>query len=372
MKTTKKIFSAMLAIALVCCMALTAFAATTPIGITEANTGIAAQKVTKTWTAASLSQMNNTEKFNFELAYVGATKVGTNDYATPVYNDEAMSEDNVKSASITGNWLDQATEAQSTSASNSLGYVDLFSGITFSAPGVYEFKLTEIAGTNPNIDYSEAEYRLKVTVAWATDKITGQPTDQLAILGVVETTLSAKPGEKLDANSVVFPNTAVDNASLEVSKTVKGSAANVNDYFKFTVAISGISGTYDISYANGNTYEEGATNPTTITAVEGAATVDIYLKHGETFEIENLPATATYQVTEEDTEYTESVNDQDTNVASGIINTGATLDYVNTKDAVTPTGVFMDILPYVVMLAVVAIGAGAFVVIRRRREEEQF
>lgn len=32
----------------------------------------------------------------------------------------------------------------------------------------------------------------------------------------------------------------------------------------------------------------------------------------------------------------------------------------------------MDILPYVVMLAVVAIGAGAFVVIRRRREEEQF
>ena len=209
MKTTKKILSAMLAIALVCCMALTAFAATTPIGITaEANPQIAAQEVTKTWTAASLSQMNNTEAFNFELAYVGATKVGTNDYATPMLNDAAMSDENVKSASITGNWLDQATEAQSTSASNSLGYVDLFSGITFSAPGVYEFKLTEIAGTNPNIDYSVAEYRLKVTVAWATDR-DGQPTDQLAILGVVETALSTKPGDKLDIDEVVFPNNAV-------------------------------------------------------------------------------------------------------------------------------------------------------------------
>lgn len=47
MKTTKKILSAMLAIALICCMALTAFAAQA-IGITEgANPGIAAQKFKK-------------------------------------------------------------------------------------------------------------------------------------------------------------------------------------------------------------------------------------------------------------------------------------------------------------------------------------
>ena len=57
----------MLAIALICCMALTAFAAQA-IGITEgANPGIAAQKVQKTWTAASLSQMNNTEAFNLDV-----------------------------------------------------------------------------------------------------------------------------------------------------------------------------------------------------------------------------------------------------------------------------------------------------------------
>lgn len=370
MKTTKKVLSAMLAIALVCCMALTAFAAQA-IGITEdANPGIAAQKVQKTWTAASLSQMNNTEAFNFQLAYVGATAVGTNQTAVPQYNSADFA---TKQVSITGNWLDQATQAQSTSATNEISYVDLFDGITFSAPGVYEFTLTEIAGTNPNIDYSEASYKLKVTVAWATDELTGQPKDELAILGVVETSLSTDPtGEKLDIDEVVFPNTAVDNASLKVTKAVEGNAANVNDYFKFTVALSGISGTYDIAYT-GNTYQEGETNPTSITAVEGAATFDIYLKHGESFEVKNLPETATYTVTEEDTDYTESVNDQDTNTANGTIGKdGATLNYVNTKTTVTPTGVFMDVLPYVVMLAVVAIGAGAFVVIRRRREEEQF
>ena len=60
MKTTRRIFSAMLAIALVCCMAFTAFAQ--DLTITSNDTAFV-----KTWTAASTTQMNDDEIFNFTL-----------------------------------------------------------------------------------------------------------------------------------------------------------------------------------------------------------------------------------------------------------------------------------------------------------------
>lgn len=247
---TKRFFSIVMAALMVLCMTATALAtepvAPTPIGIGTDTPG-AAQNVTKIWTAASVNQLNDTEVFEFELEYVNADQVGTNPTAVPQYNSADFVS---KTVEITHTWQTSATVNPngSASASNLRGFVSLFSGITFSAPGAYNFTLEEVAGTNPNIVYSNAVFNITVYVAWALDS-NGHPTNELAITGIVT---NSSAGEK-QASGPTFTNTAADAANLTVSKNVTGNAANVNDYFEFTVNITGgASGTYAISYV-GNT-----------------------------------------------------------------------------------------------------------------------
>lgn len=232
---TKRFFSIVMAALMVLCMTATALAtepvAPTPIGIGTDTPG-AAQNVTKIWTAASVNQLNDTEVFEFELEYVNADQVGTNPTAVPQYNSADFVS---KTVEITHTWQTSATVNPngSASASNLRGFVSLFSGITFSAPGAYNFTLEEVAGTNPNIVYSNAVFNITVYVAWALDS-NGHPTNELAITGIVT---NSSAGEK-QACGPTFTNTAADAANLTVSKNVTGNAANVNDYFEFTVNIS--------------------------------------------------------------------------------------------------------------------------------------
>lgn len=353
MKTTKKLLSAVLAVAMLLCMATTAFAAT-PIDISDSGASVA-----KTWTAASLSQLNDTEVFEFELTYTGATEVnGSIATAAPQLNSSDMTS---KTVTITADWLAQATDADP-SADGSISFEELFSGITFSAPGVYTFDLTEVTGTNANIDYSDASYTITVVVGYALDE-TGSPKDELSIVSV---TTADVVGEKV---APTFENDPAANEALTVSKTVKGTAANVDDYFAFTVTLtSGATGTYAVTVGS------HVDNPATIEA--GVATT-IYLKHGESFTIENLPLGAAYTVTEASNTYdTTSVvvnsgTETETNTVSGeIAEGGNTCAFTNTKDVPTITGYLMDILPFALLIGIALLGAVVFLVIRRRRREE--
>lgn len=159
MKKMKMLLSVVLTAILLLCMAATAFAAPASVGITASDTS---QTVTKTWTVASLSQMNDTEVFTFDLEYTGAEKVNPSiDTATPQLNSSDMTS---KTVTITDTWLKQAADADKLSAAGSLSLVELFSGITFSSPGIYTFDLSEVAGSNANIDYSSANSTITVVV----------------------------------------------------------------------------------------------------------------------------------------------------------------------------------------------------------------
>ncbi len=367
MKRMKRLFSIVMAALMVLCMTATALAtepvAPTPIGIGTDTPG-AQQNVTKTWTAASIHQLNDTEEFNFLLQYGGATPVGTNPTAVPQYNNADFDE---KAVEITHTWQTSATVNPdgSASASNSLGFASLFSGITFSAPGAYNFTLEEIEGENPNVVYSDAVFNITVYVAWVLDD-NGYPTNQLAITGIVT---NNEAGEK-QASGPAFPNTAAGAANLMVSKHVTGNAANVNDYFEFEVDITGgATGTYAISYV-GNTYTPA--NPTTITAGTKAT---IHLKHGESFTILNLPVGAAYSVTETDalgydaTTIDGEAANEDRSITGVIADGGVIVAYVNSKTFTPPTGLFMDIMPYALIFGAAAIGAVAFIIRRRRVSE---
>ncbi len=362
MKRTKRLFSIVMAALMLLCMTATAMAtapvAPTPRGIGTDTLGAANQNVTKTWTAASIHQLNDTEVFNFLLEYVNADQAGTNPTAVPQYNSADFAD---KTVEITAEWRTLAEAAGTASATAQLGFVALFDGITFSAPGNYNFRLTEVQGTNPNVVYSNAVFDITVYVAWVLDD-NGYPTNELAITGIVT---NNEMGSK-EANGPTFPNTAAGTASLTVSKHVTGNAANVNDYFEFIVDITGgATGEYAISYV-GNTYTPA--NPTVITAGTEAT---IYLKHGESFTILNLPVGATYSVAEADAlGYTTTINgetaNEDRSITGTIEDGGINAAYVNNKTFTPPTGLFMDIMPYALIFGAAAIGAVAFIARRRR------
>lgn len=355
-KVTKKILTSILAAAMVLGMSVTAMAAeVAPVSVTNTT-----NKVTKTWNVAENGMLNDTEVFNFELKYAGAAKVGTNDFATPQYQNSDFSN---KTAEVTTTWKTQANGG--TTASASIDYTQLFSGITFSAPGIYSFNLKEIAGNNPNVSYSDSEYIIDVQVVWDGD----EPGNAVKVQSVI--TYNKDNGEKASdegGNGVTFTNDAADSSSLTVSKKVKGNASNKNDEFTFTIEVTGIDGVYTTTVGD-----------KTLVAENGKGSVEVTLKHGQSITINNLPVGAAYTVTEADengyqtTEYvvttdSTAADKESGKVAAGTIGKGTnSVAYTNTKTITTPTGVFMDIMPYIVLFGAAIIACAVFFASRRRR-----
>ena len=303
--------------------------------------------VDKTWTAASNTQLNNTEAFTFQIEFTGADKVGT-------WEPTALSKD-IKTRTLTAKWQELANDGDSASAP--LAAKELFEGYDFQAPGVYKFKLTEVAGANPNIAYATNSYNVEVSVA--------MPADYPATTTPVIQKIQVKDGDK-KADKAAFANTAKANDSLTVSKKVAGTAANTADVFGYTLKINGAQGSYDY-VLNG-----------VAGTFDAKDTLSFDLQHGQYIEVKNLPEGATYTVTEADTDYTENFavdggQAQAGAVAAGTIKAGGSaVAYTNEKGFAPATGVNSDTMPFVFGGLVVVAGAGALLISRKRRASEEF
>ena len=321
-----------------------AFAPVSALAATAPDTNV----VNKTWTVASNSQFNNDEVFQFKLKYAGADQQGTNELQDFKNFD--------KTVDLSAKWLDNAKGGTSSSAT--LTAKQLFDGTDFTKPGTYKFTLTELPGTNPNIDYSNASYTVTVTVAWSENYPAEQVTE------VKSVTVRDASDKKTDSN---FQNTAHANDSLMVSKTVAGTAANTNDEFSYTLKIDGAKGSYDVVKSDGSA----------VAKVEAGEDYTFTLKHGQSIEVKNLPEGATYTVTETDTAYdeTNTVNgtaSKDGHIASGTIEEKNEVAFKNTKGFAADTGITMNTIPAVVAGGVVVAGAVTLVISRRRRSSEEF
>lgn len=301
--------------------------------------------VDKTWTAASNTQLNNTEAFTFQIQFMDADKVGT-------WEPTALSKD-VKTRTLTAKWQELANGGDSASAQ--LAAKELFEGYNFETPGVYKFSLTEVAGTNPNIDYATNSYNVEVSVAMPDN----YPTDITPVIKKIQVKDGANKADK-----AAFANTAKANDSLKVSKKVAGTAANTQDEFSYTLTLEGVEGSY--GFVKG---EETGT-------VTAGKPFTFTLKHGESIEIKNLPDGAKYTVVEANTAYTAK------NVADGVVGGaqadgaikagGSAVDYTNEKGFAPATGVNSDTMPFVFGGLVVVAGAGALLISRKRRASEEF
>ena len=213
--------------------------------------------------------------------------------------------------------------------------------------GVYEYTLKEVAGKTAGVTYYDKDIKLVVTVV-------NDDNGKLRIAAVhTESTGEAKSDN--------FPNT-YKAGELDVSKTVTGNLGDKNKYFEFTVTLNGVEGkTYADSYAvTGGSAD--AKNPTTIAV--GVPT-KFNLKHGDTITIANLPYDVEYTVTETTAAGYTTTSTGDHGTINAADQTAA---FTNTKAGSVDTGVVLNNMPYILVLAVLAAGVVVFI-IRKRRED---
>ncbi|QUC04375.1 Spy0128 family protein [Atopobium sp. oral taxon 416] len=337
-------------------MPATAFATT----VTSTN-----NLVSKTWVAASNAQLNDAEKFTFDLTFDSAK---TQQQGTNTLTD--FSDFGTKKVDVTTTWKKDANGK--TSATANLSAADLFGTTDFTTPGTYVFHLKEEKGSNPNITYSDVEYDIYVTVAWPDD----YPTSKTPVIKSIK--VHDKDNNKTETAS--FTNSAAANDNLTVSKNVSGSAANIADTFSYTLDVKGATGQYTVKKSDGTS--------DTLTA---GTTYTFTLQDGQHIVVNNLPDGATYTVTETDTKSYDStdVTDEDDTTADnvtladvkggnapigkGTISKGGdAVAFKNKKGFASDTGITMNTLPFIAVAMVAVAGGVALVISRRRHAGEDF
>lgn len=230
--------------------------------------------------------------------------------------------------------------------------IDLPDVSEYPSVGVYTYTFEEKTGTTAGVEYSTQEIELKVYILndengnrIRVPSITTKGTDEKK-LSSIENTYSA--------------------GSLAVTKEVTGNLGDKQKDFNVTVTFTvpeGKTVNSEISYTDGESKTIAPANWSNNTA-----TAVIALKDGETVTFTNIPYDVTYTVVEDNYEaedYITEYNFEDT--AKKIDSKKDTVTITNDKnvEGVIDTGVFMDSLPYVLLL--VGACAGLVVFLARRR-----
>ena len=238
----------------------------------------------------------------------------------------------------------------------------------FTTPGIYEYTLKEVVGTNAGVTYRDSNKTIKLVVTVVSDD-----AGNLYRYAAVHTEES---GDKSDE----FTDNTYSANALTVKKEVKGNGADRSKYFDFTIKLTGEQGkTYAEKYDITGNAGFDATKSASSIAVGGEA--HVWLKNDGTATIANLPAGVRWEVTEVgaalDAESSKVMNGEyEVTVpadANGTVSVAENADndvvFTNKSTVNVDTGVILDNAPYILMLAVVA-GGAMTLVIKKRREEE--
>ena len=222
---------------------------------------------------------------------------------------------------------------------------------SYSTPGVYKYSITQIAGNSQGATYDSGTIGFEVLVSYSNS----------GSVSVEKTGLSLVNGAKKDSFDNVFAF-----GSLLITNTVAGNLADVNGSFPITVTLHADKDvTTQISYSvndgstitiNGNGWS--GDKEIQITGVRNNGTVHFY----------DLPAGMTYTISETGAAgYTVSCS-APTGTIAAAQQSEATV--TQTKEADINTGISLDMIPFIVLLAVVFLGFVLLFVHRRRREKD--
>lgn len=273
--------------------------------------------------------------------------------------------------------------------------VDL-SGVTFPAAGIYRYIITEQTPEATGITYDSVNKRYIDVFVHKYDQ--GEDDKYVAYTAIVKLNDGAPDTEgKADAatKSTGFTNRyATDNLSF--SKEVTGNQSSFNQYFKFTVKLTGslstvsgdthvkLGGVFDAKpaesmatvydgdvMARANSIEtfddEGEsiyTKRSYVTLSQLIEGKDFYLKGGQSISLTGLPTGMGYVVTEVEEDYTPSVEvtgDEDcskneNSVTDSALTQNTNLAFINERSGIIPaTGVAAAFaLPVAALLAGIA------------------
>ncbi|MCI6706975.1 MAG: DUF5979 domain-containing protein [Eisenbergiella massiliensis] len=239
------------------------------------------------------------------------------------------------------------------------GGVNARKGITISLPtytsvGIYTYTFTETDGGTAGVTYRSEPITLVVTVIEQGGKVRVAAVHTEGACG---------------AKSGVF-NNEYSAGSLSVKKTVTGIMGDQQKEFTVKVTFTAPAGDTvrgNITYVDGNETKSIAGGWT------DSKEVEITLKHDETVTFTNIPYGVTYNVVEDD--YTgvnggydeASYNFDDNN--KKIDSASESVTITNNKGGNIDTGINMDSMPYILMLAVVFMGLFVFFSKKRKMRE---
>lgn len=225
----------------------------------------------------------------------------------------------------------------------------------YNSVGIYTYTFKEVNNKVAGVTYRESEIKLVVTVI--------QGADGKIRVAAVHT---ESEGGKSDS----FDNT-YSAGSLSVTKEVTGNLGDQSKLFDVTVTFTAPDGE---TVKSDITYSVAGGAKQTIDAGEGwtgSREVKIQLKHGDTVKFDNIPYGVTYTVEESD--YTGEHYDRaqyDNNQKGTIDDPSVTTKIINNKTSEIDTGIVLDSMPYVLLLAVAAMGLAVLLTKKRASRED--
>ena len=360
--------------------------------------------------------------FSFEFTSVSVDNITATDQNMPVIGEKTIK----FSASDNGETIDGVKTVHKESES-------LFDGITWPHAGVYVYTISEKQSVKENlstqesITFSPAKYTVTVYVA------NGAKGPYVAAIGTVITVTEGQPGvnpnDKVegtpggdpaidgDYSKMIFTNTYMKNNTtgnpkdytLAISKEVKTADspeydfANRTMYFDFNITVTKSSVNandtqkYKVFIMEGddvvtdkNNYNGTILTDTTygnyflLTTGEEAT---VHLAHGQWMSFIDLELGSSYTVTElAKANFTPSciqVINGKSNQHQGTVNTSLSIpketitagddraDFVNTLNKVTPVGIKVDNLPYIILLSIGLCSLILYILIKSRKEEKE-
>lgn len=330
MRKSKKLITGILACAMALCLSVPAFAA--EIGTTKGTTNPDPDPDTKVTLTKTYSVLNSdtvapAATFDFTLTGDG---VADNDLEKPPIPDKTTYSVSFDSAGIKNFTIDLAD-------------------LNITKVGVYTYEIKETVGDVAGVDYDSQTVKMKVT---AVNSDTG-----------LDYYVALYRGEKKIKPEDAFKN-IYKAGNLNVTKEVTGNMGDKSKYFKFTVKLTGDpEKIYGKPYAiSGGSYTGNMADSIT---VDGE--VEIYLKDGDTISIANLPYGVEYNITEAPYDDYETTPNDNT---GSITKADQTAAFTNNKGHKVDTGITLDSLPYILILAGVIAVVGAVVVMKKRKIED--
>ena len=252
---------------------------------------------------------------------------------------------------------------------------------TYTAAGLYTYTIEETTAKMPDDPWiwtngTTNKYVVKVRVA------NGANGELIVDEVGISTDGVAPKSDKLVYTADLYKKATIDNnEALSISKTVAGSYGNREQYFDFTLTFTHQEGTttapadYPVTIEGATLYNNG----TKITADENGVyklnqtgTYTFKLKHGDTLKISGLPVGTKYTVSEDRVDrYDISATWNNYNYNNGasltIVERNNTIAYTNTFDDKVNTGLFIDNLPFILLIALGVSGVAITLISRRRR-----